>query len=425
MADESDTSAPGADSDQAGVDSATPGGRVDRSDGAGPAGQTLSLEEMTGRPYSHDELDPELIALPRPRTNIGPVLALSIVQFCVYMGFVLHSDLRFSHNSETPRALDSMAEAIDPGNAEQFVTVRAIPDRTFAVRVARSKADQGNRLAPVQGSNGKLWLMIGGNVWTAGIRYEEVYSGRLRRVADLPFADELRRHVAERGPEPRFVRPDQVARAVEQNTTTLIDPAGDHITVAADTPVHIYEEVADRVRIHVFATDTLPTSQAWTDALVGAGMVPPEARPIGQKDSWIYLATVPGGVAAARAALQEKQLFSALLDPVKKVHEATFGELTRDRDVLSAGGIQLPLANISWIAVAVARELDPDAMVLLGHEKPELYWYVLPLYAGLGFFGLLFLWALWRTVRAALKPDDPLPSALSSPELPGRSTGRN
>lgn len=404
---------------------------ADERQGAEPAASPDDeprLEDLPGRPIGPDEIDPELIALPRTRARIGPILSLSIVIFCSYILAKLYDDLRFSRQGPEPDTIGSMAEATDPGNAERFVQVGAVPDRSFAVRVAKSKADPGSRLAPVQGSNGKLWLMMGGNVWTAGIKYEEVYRGRLRQVSDLPFVDALESHIRARGPEPRFLKPDQVARAMAQSPqggeVLLTDPAGDSIAPGPDTAVHIYEEIADQVRIRVFGTEKMATSEAWVAALSGAGLLSPDARPQpreaspdgkdGSKkrkkiETWTFIASVPGGAGAARSVLREKELFGVLVEPIGKTHQTTWRELISQEagqaSALSVSGARVPWSNISWIALEVSRELSPDAMVLLTRESPETYWFVLPLFAALGLFGLLFVWALVRAVRAMLASD--------------------
>ena len=42
------------------------------------------LDEDPGRPRGRDEIDPELVVLPRPRPRIGWLLALSVLVFCAF-----------------------------------------------------------------------------------------------------------------------------------------------------------------------------------------------------------------------------------------------------------------------------------------------------------------------------------------------------
>lgn len=389
------------------------------------------LEDLPGRPIGPDEIDPELVSLPRSATRIGVILSLSVVIFCGYIMTKLYSDLVFSRKGPDPRTLSAMAEAIDPENAEQFVQVRAIPDRSFAFRISQSNTDPGNRMAPVQGSNGALWIMMGGNVWTTGIQYDEVYRGRLRQVEDLPFADDLRRQVTARGPRLRFVRPEAVASALASvdpgNTARapiqVSDPAGDVIRVTPDTPVQVDREIADRARVHVFSTEGLDTAEGWAAALretgmtVGASTPAPPRKGQETSDSWFFEITAPGGAEAIRTALREKQLFSALVTPIRVTLDGTWRDLAGDRESLTASGQTIPWTEVSWIAVDVTREVRPGAMVLLTREDPAIYWYVLPLFIALGFFGLLFAWALGRSVLTLVTTDEvPDPTAKAATE---------
>lgn len=378
-----------------------------------PSPDTPDRADEPGRSSDRDAIDPELVALPRPpRGRIGPVLATSVIVFCVYIMSRLYGDLQFSREPREPRVFDSAAELLERAEVEAFVRVRAVPDRTFAVKVAHSQADEGRRLAPVQGSNGKLWIMIGGNVWTAGIKYEEIYTGRLRALSDVPFADDLRAHVAAREPGPRFVTPDKARAALDSEAATLADPAGDVFAVSADTPVQIYETIADQARVQVFATDRHPLERDWTAALAAIGLVSAEIKPArGQNDSWIYLVNVPGGANAARDRLHAAKLFSARTDPVRRVYQATWGQLSSQGDSLVAGNQRVPWSNITWVSADVRRTLPADARVLLTQELPESYWYVLPVFVLLGLFALVFAWALVRSLGRGPEAESDAPGA--------------
>jgi hypothetical protein len=360
-----------------------------------PARTAASRDRGTG-----EELDPELLALPRsPRGRVGPVLAVSVVVFCVFIMVRIYGDLRFSRHAAEPRAYASAAELLQKASLEEFVKVHAVPDRTLAVKVAHSQADDGSRLVPVQGTDARLWIMIGGNVWTVQVHHKEVYSGRLRELAALPFADELRAHVRARGPIPRFVTAQAARQTLETGAAAMKNPAGDTFTLSADVPVTIYETVADRARVQVFATDRHPLERDWTAALAEIGLVAPDYQPeAGLNQSWIYLVQVPGGAEAAQRALHAAKLFSVRPESIEKVHRATWGELSTEGQTLVAKDTRLVWSNVDWIQVDVPASVPADARVLLTLEHPERYWHVTPLFVLLGLFALLFLWALVRSL---------------------------
>ena len=355
-----------------------------------------------------DGIDPELYSLPRKGTiRIGPVMSISVLVFCTYIVFKVYPDLRFSRSTDRPTHYDSVEQLLGGASSEQLVSVAAVPDRSFAVHVSHSQADDGSRLTPAQGSDGKLWLLIGGNVWNTTIDYRELYTGRLRQLAEMPFYEDLQDHVRAREPGPRFVRADQMRAALESGPAegrpvSLLEPAGDTIQVHPDTSVQIYETLADRVRIHIFPTDRLPTKSDLTGALMTAGLVPAGYEPergLALTDSWIFVVDVPGGVAAARARVLENKLFSASCTAIKRLHESVFSALKSTPELLHIGTNLVLWKDVTWVSVDVPRTIPADALVLLAMEHPATYWYVLPLFVFLALAILFFLYALFRAIR--------------------------
>jgi hypothetical protein len=358
---------------------------------------------------SRDEIDPELVSLRRGPMRVGPLLAASIVVFAVFLMLRLRHDLAFSREPATPRHVPDVAELLD-GRAgdNDFVKVRATPDRAFAARVAVSVADDGHRAVPVQGTDGRLWLLLGGNVWAEEVAYEELYTGRLRPVDRMPFGDDLRRWVRTQPPAPRHVTADQVKEALLAGADTLTAPTGDRIEVAPDTPVAVVQRVADRVEIRAALTPTLADAGAWAAALREAG-VPVGAATREERDAVIFAADVTAEQAGA--ALARARLMSARVEPVLARHETTWAGLTAGPDGMRLdGGAAIAWSELDWVAVTVARTLPADARILITSERPTTYWYVLPLYLLLSFFAALFAWALVRAVRRA-REAAPVPGA--------------
>ncbi|MEM9487751.1 MAG: hypothetical protein AAGC55_01335, partial [Myxococcota bacterium] len=119
------------------------------------------------------------------------------------------------------------------------------------------------------------------------------------------------------------------------------------------------------------------------------------------RDWWTFEVTVAGGVPAAEDRLRAAQLFATRVSAIEVEHRATWGQLSSAGDSLVHDGQQLPWATVAWLVADVPRQLAPEAMVLITQDRPEDYWYVLPLFSALGLLGLLFIWALVRSLRAA------------------------
>lgn len=363
-----------------------------------------------GRPIGRDEIDPDLISLPRTRARIGVLLAISMIVFSLYMLLRLVDDLAFSRQPAEPEELASPAALLAEDDLDnRFVRLPAVPDRAFAARVAASRANQGSRLTPVQGTNDTLWIMIEGSVWTSGIRYDEVYAGRVRELDELPFADPVRRHVKEREPAPRFVTPEAVRTALVAQAAAVNGPAGDAIAVSASTPVRVHETAPDRVHIEVISTPRLPDAAAWARVLSEIGLVAPDATatagPVLEGvQTWLFTAPATGDIEAIETALLAAKLVAARVLPIEIVHDTTWGQLVARDDALVVGGRAVPWEQISWITPIVSRAIPADAWVLVTGEAPGSYWYVLPLVAVLGLSALLFAWALARALWSRSEP---------------------
>jgi hypothetical protein len=385
--------------------SAPPSPAGDAASRPSPGAPSQADDADAGRPIARDEIDPELISLPRLRGRIGPLLAASMVVFSVYLLLRLTDDLAFSRQGHEPAELESPAALLAQGDIDnRYVRMPAAPDRAFAARMQVSRANQGSRLAPAQGSNDRLWLMIDGSVWTAGILYEEVYAGRVRELDDLPFAEPLRQHVAQRPPAPRFVTPGAVRTALTAAAGTVASPAGDAIAVSAETPVHVYQTAPDRVRIEAIPTERLPDAAAWSRALTEIGVGGPEAtaaRPEAMPGGpgWLFTVPATGDVEAIETALRDARLVpAARVLPLEIVHETTWGQLAARDDALMVAGTAVPWSQISWVTPIVPRVVPEVAWVLVADESPASYWYVLPLCAVLGIAALLFTWGLARVL---------------------------
>lgn len=381
---------------------------MDSSQNFSGAGDEAGGDEFHAAEIGPDGIDPELLSLPLASPiRIGPVMSISVLVFCFYIAIKVYPDLRFSRSGDRPTHYDSAAELLNKASPEQLVSVNAVPDRSYAMHVAHSQADDGSRLMPAQGSDGKLWLLIGGNVWNTAIEYHEQYAGRLRALSDMPFYDSFKKHVRARGAGPRFIEVEALRAALGgggsagAQPVTLREPAGDMVAVAPDTPVQIYETVTDRVRIHIFPTERMPKKEDLIGALRAAQLIPeglaePER---GLADSWIFVVDVPGGATAARARLIEAKLFSANCAPVKRLHEGTVGALKSTPTLVTIGSNPVLWSNVTWASVEVPRTVPDDALVLVTMEHPGSYWYVLPLFVFLALAILFFLYALVRAVK--------------------------
>ncbi|HET6610819.1 MAG TPA: hypothetical protein VFG83_02470 [Kofleriaceae bacterium] len=346
-----------------------------------------------------DPLDPELIALPRPRPRVGLVLAASIVVGCGYLLFTLRDDLRFSMAGEATRVTVATAAA----STSAYVAVDAIPDRTLVASVADSPGDLGGyRVVPVLGSADKLWIALDRDPWSAPDDYNRTYTGRLRDVDEVAFGDELSRWVAEQPPTPRPMTAAALRKALTEPTGRVQTPSGGTLAVFPQTPVAITEIVPARAQVTAFAS-SIATEAAWEKALTEAGILAPGAAPSAHTESsWTYVVEAPEGVAAIHTALAQAELFGAIAQPVSHTHFGQLGDLEATAAGVVIGGDTVPWSHIDAVLVLIPRTVPGDARILIAGEAPSDYALVLPAVVALAGFLALFGWAFVRAIRREL-----------------------
>lgn len=350
------------------------------------------------------DLDPELLKLSKPRTRVGWLLSLAVVVLCVFWGLRLRSDLVFSRQSSSPTLLDG-ADAALAAPTDHYVALDAVPDRARVARVWVG-AELGSHVAPALGSAGKLWILTPASAYQGEPGRGERYVGRLQRLGDMPFFDQLSAYYAGQTPVLEPLAPGDVAKALASGAATVPTAHGDAISVSGDQKVEVRRRVAGVARIIAMAdADHFAAELAWRDALQKAQILPLGGQPItGSATSWTYEVPAPEGLEAIRDRLRERGLFGARVIPVERVYTASWSALHLKNSELTIAGSPMPLEEVSAVAVAYRPPVPADAVVVVTGEKPADYWYILPLLILFGALGLLFTWTLIRAVRGGLPP---------------------
>lgn len=347
-------------------------------------------------PAKGDDIDPELVRLPRSRTRVRPIMALAIIAICLTLLVRLIPDLIFSRQSSTPIRVDSAAD-LSADLENRFVEINVSPDRPQAVRILPSGSSVGEVLMPALGTGGKLWLLLPASPWTGPHVTSENYRGRLMRLADMDFATTLRSYFREGNNVPRPIALSEVRNALASGAMTVRNVAGDTLTVHPDTFVRVHEVAENRARVYAVSTDPYDNEAAWRLALEGAGILPSDTAAVSSDTgSWTFEVPAPEGVEAIREKLVQARLFAASADEIGKTREGTWSELSLEGQDIMLGQPERGFKT-QHIAVGAALELPEGAFLLSTTEEPGTYWYVLALVLLLAFFILLFTFGLYRS----------------------------
>ncbi|MEO8842850.1 MAG: hypothetical protein ABI591_13995 [Kofleriaceae bacterium] len=352
-----------------------------------------------GAPIAKDAIDPALIRLSRTRAKIGVVTAAGLVFLCGYFLVRLNADRRFAGAGAEPERVGIADIVADKIGSDKFVKLEATElVMSHAIRASTNKAGLGLRVAPVRGTGEQLWVAMSGDGWEKP--QLGAYSGRLRKLRDLPFAPSIVSY-AKQHPRPVFATTQAVRTAFGTSKATSV--TGD--TVEIQDGDRVAFDTVDPNTMIIVATfgERLPTAAVWATALGKAGIVITTQH---DANDYTIRFDVTGDSATITSKLQAANLWApARLEPMTHHYETTWAKL---RGSSPAGfvvdGATIPDPQIDLVGLYVAREIPNGAYALITDERPEDYWYVLPIEIGLLAIGLVFAWALVRAVKRDLLP---------------------
>lgn len=351
-----------------------------------------------GAPVGPDHIDPELVKLARMRPKVGLITAAGLVTISLVFLIRLGPDRRFATSGPEPVVASTSDILSGKVEADQLVSVTAEPMLSSAIRVSQTPGRQGLRIAAARGTGDRLWVVVSGDGGdppaTAG------YVGRLRKLDDLAFATAARTFGAR--PRPVFATAAAVRAGFATGTVTTV--TGETVTVHTDTRIML--EVATSASATIVApfNERLPDAAAWIKALTDAG-APPTATAAPDAALGQVRFTVRGSVPETTARLEAASLWAARVEPIIKHEETTWGHLRASPPTtLQTAGSLIRDADVELVGIYVSRPIPPDVHVVMTNERPDDYWYVMPITIALAGTMLLFSWALVRAIRRDLLP---------------------
>ena len=362
--------------------------------------ESTSIEQPDpGAPIAHDQIDPDLVKLARPRPKVGVITAAGLVFLCIVFLLRLGPDRRFGGASMEPSAVAVADVTAGKVDTDKLITFTAEPLVSRAIRATKSSGSVGLRAVPVRGTGDRLWIILSGDGWepptTAG------YVGRLRKLDDLAIAP-VARDYATAHPRPVFATPAAVRAGFAANTVTTVD--GDQITLTDRDAIELDTIDPNAATIAASFNERLPDTAAWIKALGAAGIPPTHTGTPDDALGQIRF-TVAASVDTTTTKLEHASLWATRVEPVTRHYKSTWGALrTSPPAGLDVGGSVLPDAQLELIGLYVARGIPGDAYVLVTGEIPDDYWYVMPITIALAAILLVFAWALVRAIRRDFLP---------------------
>jgi hypothetical protein len=362
-----------------------------------------------------DAIDPDLIKLRRTKLKVGVITAAGLVFLCAYFLIKLGPDRAFSGSGQP--AVVPMADVLgDRVSTDSYIALQAEPLISHAIRTTQAKGNLGLRVVPARGTGERVWLVVSGDGWEPPATEQrpgepprapeakDAYIGRLRKLSDLSFAGVVRDFAAEH-PRPMFATAAAIRAGFATHQVTTV--TGDAVALTDADQVAL--DVVDPNEAVIVATfePSVPTIEAWRAALTTAG-IERSAGPGGETPSTNnvrFMVAMPNAVATVTTKLEAARLVASRVEPVTHHYQTTWGALRGSAPAgFTIDGTTIPDAQLDLVGLYVARAIPADAYALMIGDRPDDYWYVLPITIALAAIGLVFAWALIRAVRRDLMP---------------------
>lgn len=359
--------------------------------------QPLADAAEPGAPVAKDAIDPELIKLRRNRPKVGVITAAGLVFLCIYALLRLGPDRRFAGAEARPSQVTPADVLAGTVPLDTMIAIDVQPLMSQAIRSTTAKGSLGLRAVPTRAGR-RLWLVISGDGWDAPAQGR--YVGRLRKLADLPFAASITTFAAEH-PRPVFAAAAAVRAGFASGRVATV--TGDEVALS-DADRVAFDVVDPNAAVIVAAfNERLPDTAAWTKALAAAG-ISALGPPTSTTEQVRYSVELPGAVATLTTKLEAAGLWAARVDSVTHHFETTWGALKASPPTgfSIAGRDVIPEPQLDLVGLYVTRAIPSDAYAVLTSERPEDYWYVMPISIALAAIGLVFAWALVRAVKRDL-----------------------
>jgi hypothetical protein len=374
----------------------------DSTPGEPPAPTGAELPEI-GAPDEFAGLEPY-----RPRRS--PLLAAAVILISGYLLFHLRHDLTYALRGRTPaQVTDVRGYFRDPARIpdNSFVAMRAVPDRAHAVMLDIKGKDEFMPFMRVMGTDGRLLLAQRRGLRPLGEIYDDVYAGRLMRLADVSYAPTVRDYYAKKVTATRFFHLDEVRAALGARAAgrpvTLRDAGGDAVPMS-DAGRLMGVDVSYRGDYELgLPRERFPAEADARAALDRLGVEVKEAAESGTELRFVVhiddarrdkVIAELGALDPRIEVKLRKRSFTVPWGGLQALPEGLLVPATA-----TSAATTLPWDAITAVTTVEPLTIPPDAFVLVEGERPQDLWYV-PVFALC--FVIFVVWNL-LALRSALR----------------------
>jgi hypothetical protein len=384
-----------------------------------------------------DEVDPELLKLPRKRRRRRhPLISVAVIALSGYLMWFVRQDLLYFFQPRTPVDVGDAATALAQGKLKpgMHITLSGSPDRKHAIVLEARLRSGYESFFRLLGARNRVFVQQHRETRAAEAPITSSLSGELVRFDSLPYRKTLHAYFA----RAHTVAHDldfaalERARASGAPRPRVIDRAGSEALLAASSTVWINVVYPNEWLIQL-SKQAHPTAADAQRAL--ADLKLPVAVDEEQSTAFHRFvvharpAEVPALEARYRGTLQsgnivrrqvsytarwdqlsverrgdERTLAINAADPTApasyRVDPGDPKRLEAAREVPT----RIPSRAVLFITVSSPLEIPPDALVLLAGRAPSEGWYYLALYVLLAAFIVINCWTLARRLRERSAP---------------------
>lgn len=257
-----------------------------------------------GAPIPSDAVDPELIRLPVPPTRRHPGVAIAVLIVGALLLYRLRADIHYAMEPATARELGNAATAAKEGRlaaaTETFVSLTGIPDHRNALAYDPKGGRARVQVFRLLGTGSRVFVTTPA---AAAAPYADRWSGRLRRLDDLSFAETLRTAWGQ----------TQVLRALDLNRLRALPPgqlpspletvdrAGEALKVANQQDLLVDVLFEDDVRV-LLSKEKSPSEPDARHEVERLGLA--HGPGVETKDGYGYVLRLPPKATASQARQQ-------------------------------------------------------------------------------------------------------------------------